>query len=331
MDNNDALKELKSKRRIIVFGMPLWALGLFFAVSEKEWFMGFLSLLLLVASVFAIIKSNKLIRGTLAPYRPGKGFWYYRMSAQSKRAYITSGQWVLVLLLIGSWMLDYLNGYTAVTAVGGIIALQVLVKRRIKLHTEVDDASLFELEELGIIQEGEAVTSLYKDFEEWSKVPENAKVLALTPDRLIVIIMASPEAGTSYEIRLREISGLNIINEGKYGQGFIISLRLADETVINLLLEGESQQDSPEQFIQALLNGLDRVHAGTVEPATPKQNAKRVYSEQSRTPFPEGGARPQIRHLDLHQALCSPNSTEPTDRADANPAGEKANKRIIDF
>ncbi|WP_334076863.1 hypothetical protein [Paenibacillus sanfengchensis] len=296
--------------------------------------MGILCVLILVASVFALIKMNQQIQGTLAPYRPGKGFWYYRMSAQSKRTYITVGQWVLFLLLIGSWMMDYFNGYTVVTAIGGIIALQVLVKRRIQLHTEIDDASLFELEELGIIQEGELITSLYKDFEDWSKVSEGAKVLALTPDRLIVIVMASPEVGTRYELRLREIVGLSIIGEGKYGQGVIVTLRLADETVINLLLEGESQQDSPEQFIQSLLRGLDRVYTETAGSAGLEQTA-RTRPEHPR--FPEGEPRPVIRHLDLHEAAPVVEGPDSLDQGASsgsgqpNPTEEHASKRIIDF
>lgn len=329
MDNHDALKDLKSKRRIIVFlGLPMWVLGLYFAIAEKEWIMGFLSLLLLVASVFAIVKANKLIRGTLVPYRPGKGFWYYRMSAQSKRAYITAAQCVLLLLLIGFWVMDYFNGYTAATAVGGIIVLQVLVKRRIKLHTEVDEASLLELEELGIIRQGEVITSLYKDFEKWSSLSGNAKVLALTPERLIVIIMASAQAGARYEIRLREITGLSIISEGKYGQGVIVTLKLADDTVINLRLEGESQQDSPEQFIQALLKGLDRVYQGAAGSAALEQKA-RPHPEYPK--FSGKEPLPQIRHLDLHEAPVSQTSASPSGRADRIPVEPNTNKRRIEF
>lgn len=329
MDNHDALKDLKSKRRIIVFlGLPMWLLGLYFAIAEKEWIMGFLSLLLLVASVFAIIKANKLIRGTLAPFRPGKGFWYYRMSAQSKRAYITVGQCVLLLLLIGFWMLDSFNGYTAITAVGGIVVLQVLVKRRIKRHTEVDEAGLSELEELGIIRQGEVITSLYKDFEKWSNVSGNAKVLALTRDRLIVIIMASAEDGARYEIRLREITGLSIVNKGKYGQGVIVTLKLADETVINLLLEGESQQDSPEQFIQTLLKGLDRVYTGTAGSAASEQKGR---SRPEHPKFSGKEPLPQIRYLDLNEAPVTQTPAAPSGRADRSQVEQKTNKRIIKF
>lgn len=334
MDDKEVIGKIKFKRGFIGFlGIPMWFLGAIFALSEGEWLTFILLLLAIVASVFALMKFNRQIQGILDSYKPGKGFWYYRMSAQNKRTYLTVAQWLLFLMVFIFWMMDYLNGYAGSIAIGGIFASQVM-KRRIRLHTPIDDASLFELEELGIIEEGEIITALYKDFDEWSKVSENAKVLALTPDRLIVIIMASSEAGERYEIRLREVVGLSINGEGKYGQGVIVMLKLVDGTVIRFFLEGESHQDSPEQFIQALLTDLDRVY---MEPSGLAGLAQTTRTRPEEPRFPTGEPRPVIRHLDLHEAVSVQGSPSATDQekssgpASMNPVQESTSKRVIDF
>lgn len=340
MDNMEVVKKMKGKRVLLWFGFVVWIPALYFALLEGEWAMALIGLLLLVANIIALTKVHQQIHGAMTPYIPGKGFWYYRMSAQSKRTYNTAGQWLLFLILMISYMTGYGNGYTVTTCIGGIIALWA-IKRRIKLHTEIDDATLFELEELGIIEEGEMITALYKDFEDWADVPEGSKVLALTPDRLIVIRMASPESGSRHEIRLKEVARLGLASEGRDGKAIIITIGLANGMVARLLLKGQSSQDSPEQFIHALLLALDRVY---LQPAASPVMEQPVRVRPETPRFPAGGPRPEIRHLDLHIPGDSP-EVQPSQDFEGRERGESAgsgpesakpatngeSKRIIDF
>jgi hypothetical protein len=338
--DQQALRQMRGKKMASWFGILFFGLVAIIGFADGEGLMGFLGAVMTILSLAALIIIRRQINVTLTPYRPGKGYWYYRMSPRSKKIYLTAGQWVLILLLLLFWRAGYFNWYMAFSALFGIYYIQAVVKRRIRLHTDIDDASLFELEELGIIEPDEPVIGLYKDFALWSEVPADAKVLVLTPDRLIVIHMTSPESGERYEIRLKEIAGLGVIASGKQGQGMIITLGLADETVIRLSLVGESYQDSPEQFFQAFLRALDRALAETGAVAEPEKAGR---SHPEGTAFQDGGPRPVIRHLDLHGTQPgaqeqdrqneTPEHAAHTDleESSASPVSVPAGRRMLDF
>ncbi|MFD1177614.1 hypothetical protein ACFQ3W_15070 [Paenibacillus puldeungensis] len=333
----------KIRRKYIMFWIALCILipiTLLFVIT-KDWtgtlFTGAFDALI----ILAIISSRSMLMRTIAPFQPGKGYWYYRMSPQSKRVYFTVTQWTLFLIVLLYWMSGHHSWYAAVGGLFSIYYIQVMLKRRIQLHTEVDDASLFELEELGIIEPEESVISLYKDFLSWSEVPENAKILILTPDRLVVIRMTTPEEGERYEIRLRDIFGLKFVDTGRHGGGKLVALLMNDQTLIHLDVAGESNQDSPEQFFSSLLKTLDQVKMNPG--AVPEQTGKAMRNKPAEPSFNEGAPRPVIRHLDL--ANYTPSNYPDTVQDQSRPSGaievaqergqmvtpDTTNRRKIDF
>ncbi|MDU5948610.1 MAG: hypothetical protein E6Z15_16350, partial [Paenibacillus macerans] len=297
--DKEAIKKLKSRYILLWTGSVLCAILTIFLLVMGEVLLGMLLGALIIVVVPAMIMYSKLLKGDIRPYVPRKGFWYYRLSPQNKITYLSVSQLVFFLLLIVFWLFDLGTWYATFTALGGIVYIQFVIKRRIKLHTPVDDASLFELEELGIIASEESVVGLYKDFTSWSDVHEGAKIVVLTPDHLILIRMVTPEEGERYELRLKEIAGLFIMADGRYGQGMILTFRMANETSIRLTLLGESAQDSPEQFIYALLNSLDRVNMEAGTKAKEVVLVKANRPAPAHTSFSNGAPRPVIRHLDL--------------------------------
>lgn len=331
MEQKEAIKDLKSRRRTIWVGIVLWAIGLINAVYTKEWFMIFLFVALLIASFGALRITSRQLDGSGKTYKPGQGYWYYRLTPQRKRTYLTVGQGVLVLLALISWMLGFTPIYATAIAVGGIIAIQVLVKRRIRQYTQADEASLSELAELGIIEPGEHITAFYKDFESWTAAPKDAKIMALTAERLIIVVMVSLKAGNRYELRLSEIEGLSILSVGDFGMGFFLTLRMADDTVVRFLLEGSSWQDSPEQFIQVLLQSLDRVKTEPERVITKEAMISKDKPNSGSTLPVKATAYPVIRHLKLQQAASSKQARKHAKSALADRVSGKSGRRTINF
>ncbi|MCD9022606.1 hypothetical protein [Cohnella silvisoli] len=252
----------------------------------------------------------------LPPYRPGKGFWFYRLTGSRKNRVLTVGQVFILLLIIGSlWFGDfsrhtlrYAIGYAIGSAIGGIALIQYVIKPRIKLHTPVDDAALFELEDLGIIRPDEIVIGMYKDFQSWVSASGGAKILLLTPDRLIAIRMSTPDEGERTEIRLSDIDRLGLIGHGKKGEGLILSVGLLDGSIIRFMLLGSSYKYSPEQFIQQLLELLDKRFT-TQEGVSETVSALRVRPEGH--PPVLQNSNPVFRPLDLQRQSAVPASDTP--------------------
>ncbi|WP_410770362.1 hypothetical protein [Fontibacillus sp. BL9] len=349
------LKKMKTKKTWLWFGLFFFGLIFIFCLVEGELLMGLLSGFMFLMGIVGLVNIKKQITGEITPYLPGKGYWYYRQSPQSKSTYLTVTQWLLLLFILVFWMSGYFSWYVSIVALLGIYYIQTLFKRRIRLHTVIDDASLFELEELGIIEPEEPVNALYKDFANWTEVPKDAKLCLITPDRLIVIRMASSESGERYDILLWEITGLAIIGTGSLGQGMIITLRMADnDQLIRLTLTGDSHQDSPEQFIFFLLKSLDRVNAETFSSVMSGEEEHRRHHPVEST-LTIGTSRPVIRSLDIHEsdpsiqrsvppsmmneeASMNPapdnktgGTSQPTQSSQTDPAQSTPNRRIIDF
>jgi hypothetical protein len=141
--------------------------------------------------------------------------------------------------------------------VAGIVAIEVLIKRRIKLHEKIDDASLFELEEKGIIKSKDIVKGLYKDFQSWADVRKGNKLLVLTLDNLVIINIEDENNGTRIDCPLRDIRKFGMTGRGKYGEGLLLCIGTRDNRCYRIKLEGSSFQDSPEEFMAQFLKALD--------------------------------------------------------------------------
>jgi hypothetical protein len=332
----EAIKDLKSKYAIVWFGFLFFIPIMLIMLGIGEIWAGLLAGAFSLACLWAIIQFRKLIRGNISLYQPGKGFWFYRLSPQHKKNYLTVSQWVFFLLAVVFLYFDLGSSvYGAVMLIGGIFYFQFRTKKRIKLHMSVDEVTLFELQEIGIVKEEESVTGLYKDFETWTKVHLNAKILVLTEDQLVIVRMITPEIGDRYDVPLREIAGLHVASNGRYGQGLILTIRLSDDSSIRLSLLGNTAQDSPEQFMFELLNTLDQVKLGTggkTRPASPP------LPQRSAPPYPsftDGVPRPVIRQLDLfewNEASTEQAAAEFTGRSiGAGAYEETGNRRKLDF
>jgi len=316
MDQQSA-QELRKKRLLSALCLPFFGALAYMWLKDDELLLGLGSLLLALFGPVAVIKLTLQLRGSMSAYRPGKGFWYYRLTRQNKLHYLTAGEVVIVLIAAGLLLFTEAPVYfTLVPAAVGLSSLHFIVKPRIRLHTPVDDASLFELEELGIIGMDETVLGLYKDFEQWAHVADGDKIIVLTNDQLVIIRLYGPESGERVSVSLRDIRRLGIVSSGNAGQGLNVAIGLADETLIRFLLHGESFQDSPEQFIHQLLQSLDALAFQRHAPAS----AQRRRSEAGRQQQP---AMNEHRKLDLYDY--------PADGSDSPASAAPSGQRVLDF
>ncbi|WP_339818417.1 hypothetical protein MKZ15_22730 [Paenibacillus sp. FSL R7-0216] len=332
----EALKQLKSKYAILWFGNLLCTFLMLLLLAMGEVWLGLMCGAFVLICIWPTIMYGKQLKGNIPLYRTGKGFWYYRLSPQHKKTYLTVSQWVFFFLAVVFWILDLGSSvYGTSTLIGGILYIQFKTKKRIKLHTSVDDVTLYELLELGIVKAEEFVTGLYKDFETWTKVHPNAKILAMTEDRLIIVRMITPEIGDRYDVPLREIAGVYVISNGRYGQGLILTIRLSNDSSIRLSLLGNTVQDSPEQFMYEFLNTLDHAKLGTGNKPTPISPPLHQRSLLSYPSFADGVARPVIRQLDLFEWNEAPAGQAavnfPDRSAGSAPYEESRNRRKLDF
>lgn len=292
--DDQAQSQLKKQRKMVWFGLFFFGLILLIGIMDGDMMMSIGGGVMTIGAVAALIITKRHTQ-SLSAYRPGKGFWYYRMSRENKLKYLTGGQILIVILLAGLFWAGYFNWYVLFATLFGLYYIQAVIKPRIKLHTPVDDASLFELEELGIIGPEDIVEGLYKDFESWNDVVSGSKVVVLTLDHLVVIRMQDPQHGERLDIRLREIERVGIVSIGKQGQGMILTVGLNDNSIIRFALSGESFQDSPEQFIQQFLQTLDRLLGNKA----PKSVSGPARERPDETPSGAWEQKPSFRHMDL--------------------------------
>lgn len=300
--SDDGTKEIAKKRRVLLIGVISLAALLLFALYEGDYFMAAGFGIALLLCIYALIKVNRLKSGKMEDYVPGKGFKYYRSTPEMKLRRLNRLQIFIIALIPVTFLLDA-SYYIISLAIGSLVAIQYLLKPRIKFHTKIDDASLFELEELGLTGSNEVVSALYKDFQSWENVQEGNKLLVLTPDSLILFIMEDAESAVRTQCRLRDIKKLGIVEHGQYGEGLIISIVTADNKIFRIKLEGKSAQDSPEEFFKHLLLGLDEALTRTpAQPPTPSEVERAPLMEnmdQSATP------KIKIRNLDLENPAMS--------------------------
>ncbi|WP_135556803.1 hypothetical protein [Paenibacillus cymbidii] len=316
MDQQSA-QELRKKRFLSALGLPIFGVLAYVWLNDDELLLGAGSLLCVLFSIAAVIKLSRQLRGSMSVYRPGKGFWYYRLTRQNKLHYLTAGEAVIVLIAAGLLLFTEVPVYfTLLPAAAGLYSLHFVVKPRIRLHTPVDDASLFELEELGIIGMNETVLGLYKDFEQWAYVTDGDKIVVLTNDQLVIVRLSGPESGERISVSLRDIHRLGILSSGNAGQGLNVVIGLSDETVVRFLLHGESFQDSPEEFVHQLLQSLDALAFQRLAPASGQRHRPESGGRQER-PAPS-----EHRKLDLYDHPAA---------ASGIPASAPSGQRVLDF
>jgi hypothetical protein len=173
----------------------------------------------------------------------------------------------------------------------------------------IDDASLFELEELGLIKESDIVTALYKDFSSWDEVQQGSILLLLTQDDFIALRFTSPGEAHKLILPLSKIERLGVNCLGILGKdlrSFLLALRAQDK-IVKLIITGDSYQDSPEEFCRQLLIDLDNAALG----APQRQPAEKRSLERP--------AAAPLRKIDFVEIA-----------ADETTA-ESANTRIIEF
>lgn len=318
--DDQSLRELRKKKVLIWFGLLFSLLIIVVAVGSGSWLMACLGAVLTIGCIAGLVILRRQLKANDL-YRPGKGFWYYRMKPKQKMNYLTAGEILVILLIALSFWIGYVSWYSIVVSAICLYYIQFVIKRRIKLHTPIDDASLFELEELGIIRPEDIVNGLYKDFESWESVVEGSKILVLTPDCLIIIRMSDPENGERVEIKLRQINRLFLAGHGKQGQGLIATVGLTDGSIFRFTLVGESFQDSPEQFVQQLLETIDQLHIA--HPSVPQSPSAAPRARTEELPPVAWEHKPVFRQIDFQEAAASPVPDEPSKSA--------AGQRVLDF
>jgi len=241
------------------------------AIDDENYFMFALSLLLIGTGIYGLFKlSQTKSADHLKEYQPGKGFWFFRKTPQQKLRMLSLTQLFVILMSIG-FMYYFPFSRILPGLIIGLVISQI-IKQRIKFHTPIDDASLFELEERGVILKNEIVQSLYKDFDTWENIKAGNQIIYLTPDSFVSILFESENYFSRYEYRLRNINKVDIIGNPGSKQGYILAIGTMYQEFIRVNFNGKTYQDSPEQFLSQFLAHLDRALLNLPTPKFADQN-----------------------------------------------------------
>lgn len=202
----------------------------------------------------------------LKEYKPLKGFRFFRKTSEQRIHQLRVQKMILLLssLILILFIFIPIPHFTKsagqyAVAVALILyfyfkALFTSIKKdRIKFHRVIDDASYFELEELGLISEKDVVISLYKDFSSWKDVKETSKLLILTQDSFICLDFLDRYHADKLTVPLSKITAWEFFN---YLGCIIIKFQYSGVPV-RTFLESISYEDSPEEFIARLLKQMD--------------------------------------------------------------------------
>ncbi|TKI55340.1 hypothetical protein E8L90_07715 [Brevibacillus antibioticus] len=264
MDTQDeTVKEINAKIRTLWKSVIVFGLFTIVGIFAGNVILILISLLFVIGGVWGIGKFKKTLQNQLTDYQPGKGFSFFRNTGEQKIKHITYVQYGLAGLILVCVLFNISTFYAISSGITVILVLQFIFKRRISLHTKIDDASLFELEEIGIITSKDIVNALYKDFESWTNVQPGNKVFLVKQDALVCIAMNENLKAVRREWQLRDIKKLGLLGGGNDGQGLLLFLGISQDEVIRLKMEGSSFQDSPEQFMTYFLQALDKAHLST--------------------------------------------------------------------
>ncbi|MDR1917317.1 MAG: hypothetical protein LBQ58_12180 [Synergistaceae bacterium] len=244
------------------------------------------SAIYIIAAIFALIKIIPQM-GKPVPYIPMKGFRMWRFTPEQWLKYYKNGIYgLLVAVGLFALFVPRLMFQSIGTVIVSVFGIRYLMKR-IKYHVPADDASLFELEELGLISENEVVLSLYKDFPSWKDVKDGSKVLVLTQDNFIVLNFSNRDLAEKFVFPLKGLERLAITQMDTSGGDVksvttILTMGFRDLPSLWLVLKGESHQDAPEVFISSFLREVD---ARLMKKPKPPQALKRAADVKAGADF----------------------------------------------
>lgn len=319
----EVVQDLTKKIRTIWFSLIFFGVLTIVGFFSENFLLIICGLLFVVGGIFALFKFHRMSDGVVAEYLPGKGFGFYRKSRKAKLKHYTYAQIIIVGLICLSIVLKTGIGHALSFGIAGILYIQFFLIRRVSLHTTIDDATLFELEELGIISSSDIVKALYKDFVSWNEVVAGNKIIVVKQDSLLCLVMQNKEEALRYECPLREIQKLGIMGNGNKGDGFLITIVTRDDRTLRILLDGNSYQDSPEEFFKHFLQALDDALLSTSGVNSLKNEANPLKRDLRMDIDPQASRNEtkntphiHIRHLDL-QSPSTPASE--TSNQDSKP------------
>lgn len=262
--SKEASRLLASRKIKVGLSLGFFVLLSIMAIIGGETLIGIVSLAVIIGLGWVIF--NYSFPNSKILYKPGKGFWFYRVTPEKKIKILNYTQVITVIIFIIFFIFyltsDLKGNYGAIKGLGAgaaLIGTFGYVKTRITFHSKMDDATSFELEELGIIKMSEIPKALYKDFSSWKDLTKGNKIILTTQDTLRIIQMVSRNKANKIEIPLKEINHFNVTNYDQEGKGVLLSFGTVNNKIAQVILEGGSNQDSPEEFIRFFLEQLDEV------------------------------------------------------------------------
>ncbi|MGG0824779.1 hypothetical protein ABE099_18090 [Paenibacillus turicensis] len=308
------------------------AIAIVAAYSEPNIFILLISLIGLILGVICLFKADSFYSNE-KEYIPGKGFRFYRMTKEQKLKYFTYTIWGGLIYLAFSWIYNGHIPRNFIYMLSLLFFFHYYTKSRIKAHVQIDDALLYELEELNIIKSQEHVEAIYKDFSTWSSVNSGEKIILVTNKNLVCLIMENRENAVRIDIPLREINRLGIVGYGSRGKGLIFAIGTRDGKNVRIKFEGNSRIDSPEEFTRYFLNTLDKVLTGTYAQNIEGQNARpeivttanKALNHDQTLKMTET-PRISIRTLDFND-----NNASESDAQTVNAKSDSKPKRFLDL
>lgn len=312
VSEEEVIQDLRKKMRTLWFSLTFFGFMLIFGIMIHNFILIICGLLFVVGGIFALFKFREIMNGVVDIYRPGKGFGFYRKTREEKLKHYRYGQIILVVLIGISFVLKTGIVQTLTVGIAGILYIQFFLMRRLSLHTTIDDATLFELEEIGIISPSDIVKALYKDFVSWNEVVAGKKIVIVKQDSLLCLVMQNKEEALQYEVPLRDVYKLGIMGNGNKGEGYLITIVTREDQTFRILLDGNSYQDSPEEFFKHFLQALDEALSSEMGAHAMKNKTSSMKRDHRVDVDPQSAARGNtsaphlnIRHLDI-QPMTNP-------------------------
>lgn len=277
---DDVQKEYSRRKWTAWFGMVFFGLCGVVGVFSKEYWLGALSALFVFAEAIILWNIRRSSRGQFKEYVPRRGFRYYRFSVHRKVQLLKYSQFVIGCITVLGAILFRPTMFRPIGyGIAGILVIQA-IKMRIRVHTKIDDASLFELEARGILGPGEIVKAIYKDFQSWNEDLTGKRIVFVTQDALVSIKFTGTSNVTRSECRLADIQRIKIDGKGNYGTGLILIIGTKQNQLFRVILDGGSNQDSPEEFIGHFLEALD----DALDSQASVQHSERIIDKSSESP-----------------------------------------------